>query len=327
MDFDELYRSIIPSQQSILERVDEYTLYCHYTGIEPLILGKAHQCPYRIDEIPSFSVFPSKSAHIEFMWKDHATGEYGTIFSLIQKIECLDSLKDVLARINEDFSLGYNTNDPVRKEKIVWYDKPNLNQVNIRIQTQAYSREALNYWKQFEIGEDLLSFYNVDQVKYLWMYEGQLCPTTATELTFSYRVGSSYQIYRPLAPREFRFRNNLPENYFFGYIQLPKQGDVLILDKSFKDLIFCRRLDYWAIAPKSENTMIPETKILELKERFKTIYIMFDSDEPGKRASLKYVQKYPFLKEVFLPKHKDKTDNCIIEGFSNTKTLINGLLI
>lgn len=326
MDFDEIYRSIVPSEKSILEQVDEYTLYCYYTGIDPLVLGKAHNAPYRKDDIPSFSVYPSKNNFVEYMWKDHTTSESGTIFQLIKKLESLQSTNEVLGRINEDFGLGYTINNPARANKIQWYDKPTINPIKIKVVNQEFTEAGTKFWQQFRIGNDLLDLYNTTQVKYYWSYEGQLAPTTANDPTFAYRIGEYYQLYAPFNSKQYKFRNNLPENYFFGYLQLPPTGNRLIIDKSSKDVIFCRRLGYDAVSGKSETTFLPHKKVLELKERFNEIYIMLDNDIPGKNMVEKYVKEYPFLKARFLPKHKDKTDNCKAEGFEATEQLMRDLI-
>lgn len=329
MDFDEIYRSIIPSQQSILEQVDEYTLYCYYTGIDPLILGKACSCPYRSDEVPSFSVFPSKSNNVEYMWKDHATGEYGNIFKLIQKIEYLDSLQEVFGRINDDFGLGFTITDPIRRDKIIWYEKPTLNEIKIRVKNREVPTEAYKaFWKQFRIEKDLLDFYNTTQPEYYWSYIGQEAPTTAPDPCIAYRIGEYYQLYNPYAPKVDKFRNDLPENYFFGYQQLPKSGDKLVIDKSSKDVIFCRRLDYWGISGRSETTFLPKIKLLELKERFNKIYLTLDPDRAGLMMTEKYLEEFPFLIPRFLEdkEAKDKTGHAIKYGFDHAREIVDKLL-
>lgn len=328
MDFDELYKSIILSEKTILEQVDEYTLYCYYTGIDPLILGKACPSPYRKDDIPSFSVFPSKSNNVEYMWKDHATGDYGNIFKLVQKIEQLDNKNQVLGRINEDFGLGYTMNDPIRKEKIIWYEKPKLNQIKIRVVNQELTQKGKAFWDQFRIDKSLLDLYQTTQILYSWSYIGQPAPITAHDPTFAYRIGDYYQLYSPYAPKEYKFRNDYPENYFFGYLQLPQKGDVLIIDKSAKDVIFCRRLGFNAVTGKSETTFIPHNKVLELKKRFGKIYLMLDNDGPGRAMTEKYIKEYPFLIPRFIPNElaKDKTDLCKKVGFEKAQEVINKLV-
>ena len=48
------------TEQLILERVDEYSLYCYYMGYEPII-GKKYHSPLRKgDDDPSFVIFERK---------------------------------------------------------------------------------------------------------------------------------------------------------------------------------------------------------------------------------------------------------------------------
>jgi hypothetical protein len=329
MDFDEIRKSIIPDQQSILEMVDEYTLYCFYMDIDDLILGKVYPAPYRVDPIPSFSVFRSLGSGVEFWWKDHGKDESGNIFKLIQKIENLDTLEQVYQRINEDFGLNYNLPTLEKRDKIQLYGTPKESIIKIRVVETTFSSTGLSYWKNpFDIDKTLLDFYNTVQISCYWSYHDQEAPYSVPDPTFAYRTGKYYQIYSPFAPKLYKFRNDLPENYFFGYLQLPKTGNTLVIDKSSKDVIFCRRLGYYAVCGKSETTMIPSAKMLELKERFKDIYLMLDNDEAGKRQTEKYLSLYPWLKPRFINPElaKDKTDLCKRVGFEQAEQIIKQLI-
>lgn len=327
MTFEESYDQLIPNERAILAMVDEYSLYCYYTDIADLMPGKAYSAPYyRKDDEPSFAIFESRSPLFTYMWKDHATGESGTIFMLIAKIEQLKGREEVFARINTDFELGYDSLAPIRTDKIILFDAPEVSPAKIRITEIPFSKKGVEFWSQFRIGQALLNEYLTTQASFYWTYPEQEIPIQAPDPTFSYRIGAYYQLYSPFAPRRFKFRNDLPENYFFGYLQLPPTGKVLIIDKSCKDVIFCRRLGFNAVCGKSETTWILEKKMLELHERFPEIFLMLDNDEPGKRQVEKYMKKYPWLKPRFLPKWKDKTDNCKMEGFEQTKQLTEHLV-
>ncbi len=327
MDFDELYKSIKPTKESILEAVDEYTLYCFYTGIDDLALGRVYPCPYRTDPIPSFSVFKvTIDLGVEYWWKDHGKDEKGNIFKLIQKIEKLDTLQQVFQRINDDFGLGYNLPGLQKREKISLFNKPTETIIKIRVANVPLTEAGFNYWKQFEVDRQLLDFYNTTQISWYWSYDEQQAPFSVHDPTFAYRTGAYYQIYSPFAPKIYKFRNDLPENYFFGYLQLSKSGEKLIIDKSCKDVIFCRRLGYEAVCGKSETTMIPEKKMLEFKERFKEVFIMLDNDAAGIRQTEKYLSLYPWLKPRFLTGAKDKTDYAKAFGVQAAQEAVDNLL-
>lgn len=329
MSFEEFYNSIVPTEKSILDAVDEYTLYCFYTGIDDLILGKTYPAPYRNDPIPSFSVFKTNlSLGVEYWWKDHGKDEKGNIFKLIQKIEQLDTREQVFQKISDDFGLDFNLVELQPREKIKYFAEPKQSIIKIRVTEIPLSEAGIKYWKQFDISKELLNQYNASQIKWYWSYNEQQAPYVVPDPTFSYRIGEYYQIYSPYAEKSKKFRNDLPENYFFGYMQLPQTGDKLIIDKSCKDVIFCKRIGYDAICARSETTMLPEKRMWELKDRFKEIYIMLDSDEAGRRSTQKYLDKYDFLKPRFLTNGglKDKTDTCIAYSVEYTKQLVDKLL-
>src|ERR1700750_1621850 len=103
MTFEELYRAIVPTKESVLEAIDEYTLYCFYTGIPDLVLAHEYSAPYRVDERPSFTVYPNTRGDTEFMWKDQATGESGDIFKLVKKLNNLKTTSDAIYHIASDF--------------------------------------------------------------------------------------------------------------------------------------------------------------------------------------------------------------------------------
>jgi hypothetical protein len=322
----------IDTRQEILSRVDEYTLYCYYLDQE-IILGRPIVSPIRRgDESPSFVVFTAMRGKglngFEYSWKDHgAGGQSGNIFKLIQILKGLVSFEDVYALINKDFELGLGLKDIEVTEKISLYSKPTQVEAKIRIKSCSYSSGGKQFWDRLRIDEELLKYFHASQISMYWSYPNQRDPKVVKDPTFAYEIGGYYQIYSPYAPKKDKFRNDLPDNYFFGYLQLPRNGDLLIIDKSMKDLIFDRRLDYFAVAGKSESIMIPAPKMWELKERFKRIVLMQDPDEAGMIQTEKYLAEYPWLEAKFLTMAKDKTDLCNLVGFDETKKILNELLL
>ncbi len=330
--FDDLVQRKLPVRETILSRIDEYTLYCYYTEIDDLIPGKPITSPIRTkDDNPSFVVFPTNGgkdgrySEFEFTWSDRSLGISGNIFGLIKKMYGLSSYNEVYALINKDFDLDLVCQD-INAEKISLYSKPDPVEIAIKIHSIPYTLRGREFWKVWRIEKDLLDFYYTRQIDYYWSVENQEVPKGCLDPTFAYEIGGFYQIYSPYAPRKDKFKNNLPSDYFFGYLQLPPQGDLLIIDKSSKDVIFCRRLGYWAVAGKSETTMIPPSKMLELKTRFKRIVIMLDNDEAGRNQTEKYLALYPWLEPLFLIDAKDKTDLALKVGFDEASNTIKQLI-
>ena len=87
-----------------------------------------------------------------------------------------------------------------------------------------------------------------------------------------------------------------------------------------------------AIAPHGENTLIPEKVILEVKQRFKHLVLLYDYDDGGLKGVAKMKEKYD-IPYKFIPKHfldihgvKDISDFIKTFGKEDTQTLLNELL-
>lgn len=280
------------------------------------------------DRVRSFVVFPASRGRgfdeFEFTWKDHGVGKTGNIFTLIKLMFGYPTFNEVYARINKDFELDSSL--PTVESKIALFEKPVVSPNGFMIRSlPTLTRKGRTFWDNLSIGQELLDVYNVTQVEYIW-WRGQEAPTMPLDPTFAYRIGQYYQLYSPYAARENKFRNNLPENYFFGYLQLPPEMDLLIIDKSAKDVIFNRRLGYWAVAGKSETTMIPRPFMLNLKKRAKRMLLMLDPDDAGVTQTEKYLKEYPWLEPKFLTDAKDKTDLRTKFGFEKSKQIIDELI-
>lgn len=330
-EFDAIASKLLPSRHDILSRVDEYSLYRFYLDdfVGEFIPGIPICSPLRGDDtVRSFNVFPAAKGRgwdeFEYTWKDHGRGWSGNIFTLIKILYSLDSYSEVYALINQDFCLDLNI-PSIDGQKLKLYDKPEFHSFKISVKSCSLTEKGRAFWDQFRITDSILAQYNTTQIEYYWGGNSDT-PTVCPDPTFAYRIGQHYQIYSPYAPKSRKFRNDLPANYFFGYLQLPSQLDLLVIDKSCKDVMFNRRLDLWAVCGKSETTFIPEKKMYELKERCKRMVLMLDNDTAGLMQTEKYLQLYPWLEPKFLTGAKDKTDLCKAVGFEQAATEIYRLL-
>jgi len=138
---------------------------------------------------------------------------------------------------------------------------------------------------------------------------------------FSYKVYNHFKIYRPLADKHSKWRNNLTEYDIQGYKQLPKSGDVLFITKSLKDVMVLYELGYPAISPSSETTFISDIVLKRLLKRFKHVFILFDRDVTGVRESRSQSLKTR-LSAILVNKRyhaKDISDAVKLNGFNCIK--------
>ena len=108
----------------------------------------------------------------------------------------------------------------------------------------------------------------------------------------------------------YRFLGNTPSTYLQGIKQLPKNGDMLVIGKSLKDVMYMYEQEVSSIAPTSETIIISEKQILKLKESFPQIILFGDNDLAGIKSLNKWKKKYPWITIVFLKRKfaKDITD-------------------
>ena len=143
---------------------------------------------------------------------------------------------------------------------------------------------------------------------------------------YAYKVYNNFKIYRPLADKYTKWRNNLTEYDIQGYAQLPKKGDVLFITKSMKDVMCLYEMGIPAISPSSESTFIPNDILESLKKRFKRIIILFDRDPAGVRYSRKISLKMN-LEAMFIHKKynaKDVSDAIKTNSFEEIKEWLYG---
>jgi DNA primase len=79
------------------------------------------------------------------------------------------------------------------------------------------------------------------------------------------------------------------------------------------------------IAPDSENTMIKESSIDKLKEKYKSICVLFDNDEAGINSMKKYKERYN-LDFIILDMEKDVSDSIKVHGIEKVKEEVLKLL-
>lgn len=283
----------ILDENSVLERVDEYTLYCHYLEYQPDIKIN-YSSPLRDDDdTPSFGIYPCKYPDREYFWKDSG-GEScsGDIYALVQRLYGYSSRWEAVEKVISDFGLGAQVE---QREKIVKHH-PSVVRSNcdIRVWPREFRPADLAFWKPFNISEEMLHFYRTSPIYAYWREPSQTAPIFPTGLSFVYRMESKYQLYFPLQKKEYKFRNDLTEDIIMGREQLQFNQDTLIITKSYKDVMCLRSYGYEAVSPRSENVPMPQWAFPWFKERYKRILVMFDNDMKHK------AEWYPFP-QIYVP--------------------------
>lgn len=289
MDLDRVVRRYLLTDMAILERVDEYTLYCKYLGFQPQLRTK-YKSRIRTensDDSPSFSIFASNKPDREYFWKDSGgRGNAGDIFKLIMLIKGYATIRQVYEKIDVDFNLGFGSKEPP-EPKIVQYLPPIDLPAHISIKSKPFGVAELAYWSKFGVDQNQLTRYRTHNVDLYWMAKEQVCGNTpVSKLCFAYQIVDRYQLYQPYAKPEVKFRQNLTDRDLHGFHQLRYESDTLVITKARKD-VMC--LDAHAeikaefVAPRSENTPIAAEYLRFLETKYKRIITLFDNDGKHRR--------------------------------------------
>jgi DNA primase len=75
-----------------------------------------------------------------------------------------------------------------------------------------------------------------------------------------------------------------------------------------KDLMVLHEFGIPAIAPCSENLFMSQKSYDKLKSKFKTIFLLYDLDSAGIRASKKIKLEFPDIRVLLLPRSKGCKD-------------------
>lgn len=300
----------------ILSKVTEYDIYAKYIG--QFKVGMIYNSPFRKDKNPSFGIYYSKRTK-QLLFKDHGTGECGNVIKFVSLFTGKTEYNDILSDIVDKLNITNNTKLVSSKQ----YIQPT--ETVIGVVRQEFTDVDINYWKQFNISINTLKKFNVNSIKY-YLCNGIVKGTYKRENPmYAYKVYNNFKIYRPLADKYTKWRNNLTDYDIQGYEQLPQKGDILFITKSMKDVMCLHEMGYPAVSPSSESTFLPKDVLEQLKTRFKRIIILFDRDTAGVKRSRK-LSRETGLEAIFINKKfkaKDVSDAVKANNFEEIKNWLN----
>lgn len=315
--------------ENIRDSIDDYSLISYYIGQE-LELNTKYSSPLREgDEDPSFSMFfgyGDKADEDKIYFKDQSLGVSGDVYKFLKLFLKEENLHKVLRQINHDLRLGLgDDSDSVGLSPTIIKKVPvSKERPSIQIVSQEPSKEFMDYWwKKYEITKKYTDMYCVACVRDIhFVYSNKttiVCPKT---LCIGYTIGKYVKTYQPFEKRDLKFRNNYPNTYVEGHMQLDwSRNDLLVITKAMKECILFRQ--HWniqAVAGKSESTMIPDFIMQQYLKHFKKIVIWLDPDEAGIKFTKKYLSLYPSIVPAILPRTKEKDPTDIFEVHRLTKT-------
>jgi 5S rRNA maturation endonuclease (ribonuclease M5) len=313
------------TKEFLLSKNSEETYMSYYLGV-PIKKG-LFRSPLRNDQHSTCSFFRGQSGNLYF--KDFATGQCLTFEGVVMaKYGC--TYHNALKIIAIDF--GYIQSDEVKKQAA---KKPQIKiqpkfesekETFIQVEIKDFSESELKWWNSFGISKETLNKYKVYSIKTVFLNGSIYAQSTQHSPIYGYYFGKKgdieqWRIYIPKR-KEFRFIGNVSTKTIQGYKQLPEKGKLLVITKSMKDSMLLSSLGIPAVAPNSETQFVSEKLLEELKERFKNIVLLYDSDLTGVRFMNKIRKQYRDLIVCMIPrKYEAKDISDFYQKYGRSKTI------
>lgn len=312
----------------LLDRASQETYLEYYLGI-PVKKG-LFKSPLRQDNSPTCAFYRNVQGDIIF--KDFSGHFSGNFISVVMfKYDC--SYYKALRIIANDF--GYikcsklqKNPKPVNISNTIFKD---AGEACIQIESQEFTKDELNWWNQYGITEKILKKFRVFSCKTVFLNGRIFTYSSPRHPIFGYYRGKNdndtelWRIYLPKhRSREPRFLSNWKSIMLQGVKQLPKEGNVLVVTKSMKDVMCLYSLGITAVAPNSENLFLTENQFKKLQKRFKHIILLYDNDLAGISNMNKFKKQFG-VKCMWIPrsyKAKDISDFYSKYGREETLKLI-----
>ena len=314
------------TKELILQRTSQEAIMEHYLGVH---VGKGLiRSPLRNDNNPTCSFYKNRNGDLIF--HDFSGAFYGNCFDVVKyKYNC--SYYKALQIIANDFGIVTRKDLP-KHERLIDYSGTSLREKEetiLQAEIQPFTEMELKWWKSFGITESTLKRFNVYSCKTIFINGEINAFSSKNNYIFGYYRGikdnvEQWRFYFPQR-KHYRFISNWSKTMLQGAPQLPKNGDLLVITKSMKDVMCLYELGITAIAPNSETLFVSEEQYNLLKTRFNNIICFYDNDRPGLLAMSKIRKKFncPCLA---IPKYygaKDISDFYKKYGRDKTIELIN----
>lgn len=307
------------TREYVFSKVSQEQCFNKYLAV-PVQTKKLFRSPLRQDDKPTCG-FTYKNNTLIFT--DFAGYFSGDCVKLVMKLFSLNYYQALDKILNDLESSPKVIFDRTKEEK---------EKTLIQVQKRVFNKYDASYWSQFGISSTTLKYFDVYAVQHIWI-DGKLNYSySKSDQAYAYYFGDNdYKIYFPKR-KDFRFISNTQS--IQGYSQL-KDGDLLIITKSLKDVMALHEFDISAIALQNEIVIPKQELIDELKTRFKNIYLFYDFDLTGIRTSNK-IRKLYNIPQIFLTngrfnsidfKAKDFSDYVKLVGKESTEKLIDYLII
>ena len=282
------------SIEEILLRITQEEVFTLITGEVPDINSKYLSFIRKDNDANCF--FTYYNGKLYFVDFGHSKTHLDCFGLIMEYYNC--NLQESLRFTNEQFKLGLvGDEQPVEIKYILPETVPKIkHHTDIIYKIRPFDIRDKDYWTQYGISRDNLLEDCVVPVlwyKFFSNRRGRDIAIRPMKPTYAFTEFSpKVKIYSPYAPKNSgKWIANVGKDDVGNIDNLPLTARVLTITKSYKDCRVLRNQGIVSCWFQNEG-MIPNDAIISrLANRFDEIYILFDNDDTGVKASQKVVQR------------------------------------
>lgn len=294
---------VIEKQQSItyqviLDKIGSEAIY--RAEIPDMKIGRAMCNCMRKDQNPSLAIFVGEDRQLHHI--DYADDRYkGNCINLIMQKYSM-TYREALNKVARDWGLiegqSIHKIPEVAENRLLQAQKRHsLIQVTVR----TWEKRDIEYWSKYGIMPHQLIANKVAPIKELYINR-QKEPISKGEIAYVYQYDSGLKIYMPTREKNEKWKSNITTRTVEGLEKLNGHQKVIVT-KSLKDrctLVNILPPEIAIISTQNESISAWTDELLELLKG-KKVWIAYDNDPPGKQASIRVNQRYPWMKHVNVP--------------------------
>lgn len=296
------------SLDDILSNVTEANILSYYLGITkiPCIINS----PLREDRKPSFGLYSSNGVRVSYI--DFATRDSGGVFDLLGKMwNC--SFAEVLDKINKDipkFCGGANIHSYT---PCAIRSTSNRNKdIDLQCKVRDWRDYDTEYWAFYGITLDWLKYAEVYPISHkIIIKDNHRYVFGADKYAYAYvehKEGKvTLKIYQPFNKAGYKWSNKHDNSVVSLWTKVPEYGEQICICSSLKDaLCLWANTGIPSLAIQGEGYRMSDTAIMELKRRYKQVFICLDNDGAGLKDAQKLTEETGFTNVVLPPFNEGK---------------------
>lgn len=262
-------------------------LYHQFFGFTSL--KKRYCSPFRVDRNPSLGLYymckPDDNGLFSIKtdtiyWKDFSTSQYGDVFDLIK----------LTYNLNKDFEVYFKVFQEIDFDaEIDFDDEVNINKIKEVIPNKNKNQLYKYYDTIYDVSKDTVNRFNIQETLFLKLQSNDILIPSSFSMYWNTHLGGT-TIYSPY-DTQYKW-SGIGNKTIEGLEQLPETGELLIITKALKEVVFLYEHFNIPAISHHESYVIDEQIMNDLKDRFDLIITYFDNDDTGKKCASKYKEKY-----------------------------------